>query len=208
MHLPLPVAAPPVKIAFGAARRPRQTRNKNNLSAEYAQSAAERILNRPTSRGNPLSQALSGLPAPPKGGALFVLTGRWQKPPPFGGGGIAVGDDGEGLSPRTKPGSLRAVRFCVCVGWRSLPRSHPVKDISCHFRQFRAKALYFCRRAWYTTGAEPCSAKRHPQYFLQHRKPSGNRNPGGFLFFMGAPGTPGRFSAFAGRFVTKIVQNA
>ena len=42
-----PVTTPPVKIAFGAARRPRQTRNKNNLSANYAQSNAERILNRP-----------------------------------------------------------------------------------------------------------------------------------------------------------------
>ena len=44
---PLTIAAPLVKIAFGAARRPRQTRNKNNLSAEDAQSNAEAILNRP-----------------------------------------------------------------------------------------------------------------------------------------------------------------
>ena len=42
---PLTIAAPLVKIAFGAARRPRQTRNKNNLSAEDAQSNAERIQN-------------------------------------------------------------------------------------------------------------------------------------------------------------------
>ena len=46
---PLTIAAPPVKIAFGAARRPRQTRNKNNLSAEDGQSNAEAILNRPPS---------------------------------------------------------------------------------------------------------------------------------------------------------------
>ena len=31
--------------AFGAARRPRQTRNIKNCSAIYAQSEAERILN-------------------------------------------------------------------------------------------------------------------------------------------------------------------
>ena len=35
---------------FGAARRPRQTRNKNNHSAEYVQSAAEHIKNRFTVR--------------------------------------------------------------------------------------------------------------------------------------------------------------
>ena len=34
---PLTIAAPLVKIAFVAARRPRQTRNKNNLSAEDGQ---------------------------------------------------------------------------------------------------------------------------------------------------------------------------
>ena len=55
-QLPLPVTAPPVKIAFGALRRVRQTRNKNNLSAIYAQSAAERILNRPHLPGNTLSE--------------------------------------------------------------------------------------------------------------------------------------------------------
>ena len=43
---PLIIAASLVKIAFVAARRPRQTRNKNNLSAEDAQSNAERIQNR------------------------------------------------------------------------------------------------------------------------------------------------------------------
>ena len=42
--------SPSVKIAFGALRRARQTRNKNNHSAEYVQSAAEHILNRPTPR--------------------------------------------------------------------------------------------------------------------------------------------------------------
>ena len=31
--------------AFGAARRPQQTQNKNKLSAEYSQSAAEAIFN-------------------------------------------------------------------------------------------------------------------------------------------------------------------
>ena len=39
--------SPSVKIAFGALRRARQTRNKNILSAEYVQSAAEAIFNRP-----------------------------------------------------------------------------------------------------------------------------------------------------------------
>ena len=56
LHLPFPFTTPPVKIAFGAARRPRQTRNKNNLSAIYAQSNAEHILNRPTSRGSAFPQ--------------------------------------------------------------------------------------------------------------------------------------------------------
>ena len=46
--------APPVKIAFGALRRARQTRNKNNHSAEYVQSAAEHIFNRPSLPGFPL----------------------------------------------------------------------------------------------------------------------------------------------------------
>ena len=32
--------------AFGAARRPRQMRNKNKISAEYGQSVTEAILNR------------------------------------------------------------------------------------------------------------------------------------------------------------------
>ena len=44
--LPLTIAAPLVKMAFVALRRVRQTRNKNNLSAEDAQSNAERIINR------------------------------------------------------------------------------------------------------------------------------------------------------------------
>ena len=44
----LTFAVPSRENAFGAARRPRQTRNKNNLSANYAQSNAERIFNRPT----------------------------------------------------------------------------------------------------------------------------------------------------------------
>ena len=52
LQMPFPSTTPPVKIAFGAARRPRQTRNKNNLSAEDVQSAAEHILNRPTPRGS------------------------------------------------------------------------------------------------------------------------------------------------------------
>ena len=43
---PLTVAAPLVKMAFVALRRVRQTRNKNNLSSEDAQSNAERIINR------------------------------------------------------------------------------------------------------------------------------------------------------------------
>ena len=61
LQMPLPSTTSPVKIAFGAARRPRQTRNKNNLSAEYAQSehgahsksshpARERIPKRTTAR--------------------------------------------------------------------------------------------------------------------------------------------------------------
>ena len=64
LHLPFPFTTPPVKIAFGAARRPRQTRNKNNLSAEYAQSergahsksshpARERLLNHPQTHDRP-----------------------------------------------------------------------------------------------------------------------------------------------------------
>ena len=51
LQMLLPSTTPPVKIAFGAARRPRQTQNKNNLSAEYVQSAAEHILNRPPPAG-------------------------------------------------------------------------------------------------------------------------------------------------------------
>ena len=39
---------PSRKNAFVALRRVRQTQNKNNLSAEYAQSVTEGILNRPT----------------------------------------------------------------------------------------------------------------------------------------------------------------
>ena len=38
---------PSCENAFGALRRARQTRNKNHNSAIYAQSEAERILNRP-----------------------------------------------------------------------------------------------------------------------------------------------------------------
>ena len=41
---------PPVKIAFVAARRPQQTRNKNILSAVHGQSKAEAIQNRPAIR--------------------------------------------------------------------------------------------------------------------------------------------------------------
>ena len=40
LHLPFPFTTPSVKIAFGAARRPRQTRNKNNPSAENIQSVS------------------------------------------------------------------------------------------------------------------------------------------------------------------------
>ena len=98
-------------------------------------------------------------------------------------------------------------RNCFCVGWRFRPRSHPAKGISCHFRGFRAKALHFCRRVCYTTDAEPCSAKRHPQYFHRTENRPVTATRAAFCFFTGAPGTPGRFSAFAGRFVTKIVQN-
>ena len=43
---PLTIAAPLVKMAFVALRRVRQTRNKNNLSSEDAQSNAERIFDR------------------------------------------------------------------------------------------------------------------------------------------------------------------
>jgi len=39
-------SAPTRENVFGAARRPRQTQNKNNSSAEDGQSAAEAILNR------------------------------------------------------------------------------------------------------------------------------------------------------------------
>jgi hypothetical protein len=39
-----------VKIAFVAARRPQQTRNKNILSAVHGQSKAEAIQNRPAIR--------------------------------------------------------------------------------------------------------------------------------------------------------------
>ena len=35
LQMPFSVTTPPVKIAFGALRRARQTRNKNNFSAEY-----------------------------------------------------------------------------------------------------------------------------------------------------------------------------
>ena len=46
---PLTIAAPLVKMAFVALRRVRQTRNKNNLSSEDAQSNAEHIQNHFTS---------------------------------------------------------------------------------------------------------------------------------------------------------------
>ena len=53
LQMSLPSTTPPVKIAFGAARRPRQTRNKNNLSLVYVQSAAEHIQNRPQTHDRP-----------------------------------------------------------------------------------------------------------------------------------------------------------
>ena len=46
-QMPLAVYDPTRENAFGALRRARQTRNKNNSSAEYAQSSAEGIPNRP-----------------------------------------------------------------------------------------------------------------------------------------------------------------
>ena len=49
------------------------------------------------SRGvNPLRFA--ALSSSPEGGAFRHLAVSRAKPPPFGGGGIAVGDDGEGSS--------------------------------------------------------------------------------------------------------------
>ena len=57
--------SPSVKIAFGALRRARQTRNKNNHSAEYVQSAAEHILNRPALRQGTVQNKKSRKPRLP-----------------------------------------------------------------------------------------------------------------------------------------------
>ena len=51
----------------------------------------------------------------------------------------------------------------------------------------------------------PQNAIPNSSYRTENRPVTATR--AAFCFFAGAPGTPGRFSAFAGRFVTKIVQN-
>ena len=66
-------------------------------SAAFCESAALREKPAQAFSGlNPLSFA--ALSSSPEGGAFRYLAVSRAKPPPFGGGGIAVGDDGEGSS--------------------------------------------------------------------------------------------------------------
>ena len=97
-----------------------------------------------------------------------------------------------------------------CVGGRFLPQFHPVKGISSHFRRIRAKRLYFSAIGGIMqvqrSTLKICHS--HNSYRAENRPVTASRAV--FCLLRVRPAAfapPGRFSAFAGRFVPKIVQN-
>ena len=86
------------------------------------------------SRENPLSHRCA-MPAPPKGGALFVLTGRWQKAPPSGELDATSGSGLRGFSHEKQPErfSPRVPPKARCGCWVPQP------DSGSHFKSSHAK---------------------------------------------------------------------
>ena len=86
------------------------------------------------SRENPLSHRCA-MPAPPKGGVLFVLTGRWQKAPPSGELDATSGSGLRGFSCEKQPErfSPQVPPKAQCGCWVPQP------DSGSHFKSSHAK---------------------------------------------------------------------
>ena len=86
------------------------------------------------SRENPLSHRCA-MPAPPKGGALFVLTGRWQKAPPSGELDATSGSGLRGFSCEKQPErfSPQVPPKARCGCWEPQPGQR-----GSHFKSFHA----------------------------------------------------------------------